>query len=130
MVSWRLWDATKELLDKHKSNSPTWLLVNENGSQIVTSKIRKDGRVAITSNVKSAWDRLTSKMKKKGVIVRPLEQLRKTGSSKLEQHVNYGRYSQFFLGQAPSSVSEKRYAPPSQDVFDQAMQWLGEQFNL
>lgn len=130
MVSWLLWDSTKELLDKHKSNNPEWLLVNENGSQIVTSKIRKDGKIGVVSNVTSAWDRLKNKMAKKGVIVRPLEQLRKTGASKLEQHKEYGRYSQFFLGQAASSVSEKRYAPPSQDLFNEAMLWLGEQFSL
>jgi len=130
MVSWLLWDTTKTLLDKHKSNHPEWLLTNENDGQLVTGKIREDGKIGISNNVDSAWDRLTGKMKKKKVIVRPLEQLRKTGSSKLEGHKDYGRFSQFFLGQAPSSVAEKRYAPPSQIVFNEAMQWLGEQFNL
>jgi integrase len=130
MVSWLLWDETKRLLDKHRSKNPKWLLVNENGNQIVTTKIRKDGKIGVTSNVTSAWDRLQNKMTKKGIIVRPLEQLRKTGASKLEQHKEYGRYSQFFLGQAASSVSEKRYAPPSQDLFNEAMLWLGEQFSL
>lgn len=130
LVSWILWDTTKELLDKHRSTNPEWLLVNANGNQIVTSKIRMDGRIGIVSNVTTSWSRLTQKMKKKGVIVRPLEQLRKTGSSKLESHKDYGRYSQFFLGQAPSSVAEKRYAAPSQDVFNEAMKWLAKQFNL
>ena len=130
MVSWLLWDTTKQLLDKHKSNDKQWLLTNENGGQLVVSKLRIDGKVGISNNVDSAWDRLTVKMKKKGVTVRPLEQLRKTGSSKLEEHRDYGRYSQFFLGQAPSSVAEQRYAQPSQIVFNQAMAWLGQQFNL
>ena len=130
MVSWLLWDTTKQLLDKHKSNDKKWLLTNENDSQLVVSKLRDDGKVGISNNVDSAWDRLTQKMKKKGVTVRPLEQLRKTGSSKLEEHQDFGRYSQFFLGQAPSSVAEARYAKPSPEIFDKAMTWLGEQFNL
>lgn len=130
MVSWLLWDTTKQLLDKHRSTNPEWLLVNANGNQIATSKIRQDGRIGLVSNVTTSWNRLTKKMKAKGVIVRPLEQLRKTGSSKLESHKDYGRFSQFFLGQAPSSVAEKRYAAPDQDLFNQAMLWLGEQFNL
>jgi hypothetical protein len=69
-------------------------------------------------------------MKRKGIIVRPLEQLRKTGACKLEDNIAYARYSQFFLGQAPSGITEKRYAPPSKQIFDEAMTWLGQQFNL
>lgn len=125
MVSWLLWDTTKELLDKHRSKDPKWLLVNKHGRQILRTKIRKDGKVSKTSGVKSAWDTLRKK-----VDVRSVDQLRKTGASKLEEHQDFGRYSQFFLGQAPSSIAEKRYAPPTQIVFDKAMTWLGEQFNL
>jgi integrase len=129
-VSWKLWNSTRQLLDKYRSDHAEYLLLNQGGQPLMKKAIRKDGKVSITSNIKSCWSRLQKKMKRKGIIVRPLEQLRKTGACKLEDNIAYARYSQFFLGQAPSGITEKRYAPPSKQIFDEAMTWLGQQFNL
>jgi len=127
-VSWLLWDETKKLLDKFKSDGQ-WLLANASGGRLYTAKLRPDGKTGINSNIKSAWFVFCKKMLKKGVTVKPLENLRKTGASKLETGP-YARYSQHMLGHAPSSVADQRYVQPSQDQFDEAMKWLGKQFNL
>lgn len=130
LVSWLLWDETRRLLDKHRINGQGFLLLNEKGGQLLRSTIRSDGTVGFVNNIDSAWDRLVKKMKKKGVVVRPLANLRKTGPSKLEEHSEYGRYAQYFLGQAPDSMTESRYAKPSPEVFDRAVTWLGKQFGF
>ena len=130
VVSWKLWDETRRLLDKHRTHGEEFLLHNEDGGKLVRNVIKDDGEVSSVDNIDCAWDRLVVKMKKKGVIVRPLANLRKTGPSKLEEHSDFGRYAQFFLGQAPDSMTESRYAKPSQDVFDRALTWLGQQFGF
>jgi len=130
VVSWKLWDETRRLLDKHRTQAEDCLLLNADGGKLVRNVIKDDGEVSSVDNIDCAWDRLVAKMKKKGVVVRPLANLRKTGPSKLEEHSDFGRYAQFFLGQAPDSMTESRYAKPSQDVFDRALTWLGHQFGF
>lgn len=131
IVSWMLWDETRTLLDKHRSSDRTHLLLNQDGGVLHRSTLNPDTKkVSIVDNIDSAWGRMAVKMEKRGIVVRPLAYLRKTGPSKLEEHDSYGRYSQFFLGQAPDTMTEGRYAKPSQDVFDKAVIWLGEQFGF
>lgn len=130
VVSWLLWDETRQLLDKHRTHGEEFLLLNADGGKLVRNVIKDDGEVSSVDNIDCAWDRLVVKMKKRGVIVRPLANLRKTGPCKLEEHSDFGRYAQFFLGQAPDSMTESRYAKPSPEIFDRAMSWLGEQFGF
>ena len=130
VVSWPLWGETRRLLDNHRSGKGEFLLLNDEGGQLLRSKLKDDGSVSFINNIDSAWDRLVEKMEKRNVPIRPLANLRKTGPSKLEEHAEYGRYAQYFLGQAPDSMTESRYAKPSPDVFCRAVSWLGQQFGF
>ena len=58
---------------------------------------------------------------------KPLKLLRKTAATKLGQNPTYGRFAQYFLGHAPTTMADKHYVAPSQDQFDEAVAWLGTQ---
>ena len=107
--------------------NPILVLVNENGSPLRQRGFRADGKIHNLDNIKKAYERACTKL---GVEVKPLKLFRKTGASKLEEHETYGRYAQFYLGHAPQSVAESRYARPSDEQFDRALKWLGEQFDI
>ncbi len=53
--------------------------------------------------------------------------LRKMSATLLASHPTYGRYDQYFLGHAPSSVADRHYVRPDQAAFDEAVTWLGRQ---
>lgn len=121
-VEWKLWPATFALLKACRSSDPTFVLVNEEGGQLRTSSI--DGeKFSKNDNIKTAFGYLCRKLK----IEKTPKQLRKTSASMLEEHEVYGRYAQYFLGHSPRSVADKRYVKPSQDRFDAAIDWLGQQ---
>jgi integrase len=126
-VNYKLWPATFELLKRFRSEHRTWVLVNENGSPLRQRGFRADGKTHNLDNIKKAYERVCDKLKRE---CKPLKLFRKTGASKLEEHETYGRYAQYYLGHAPDSVAESRYARPSDEQFDRALQWLGEQFDI
>lgn len=128
IVDYKLWDITFRLLKKNRSNDRHRVLLTENHTPLVVREMTDSGKVGKIDNIQKAYDSLCKRLKieKK----KPLKLLRKTSASKLEEHEVYGRFSQYFLGHAPCSVAEKRYAKPSPELFDKAIQWLGEQFGM
>lgn len=126
MVDYRLWKTAFDLLVKNRSSHPELVLLNERGSPLWTEKEGTNGWVIRNSNIRCAFSRL----QKKTEITKPLKLLRKTSATKLEEHSEYGRYAEYFLGEAPSSVASRHYVKPSKEQFDAAVQWLGEQFGI
>jgi integrase len=124
-VSYLLWDETFRLLQKYGQQHGPLVLTNENGSALYRRPVNEDGSVGLTDNIKKAYERVCKKLKFKTT---PLMYLRKTSATLLETHDSFGRYAQYFLGQAPQSLAEKRYARPSPDQFDRAVRWLGLQY--
>lgn len=119
VVNYPLWDETFRLLTEHRAEDSKHALVNANGEKLV-----REGR---NDNIKSAYSRVCRKLK---IDTKPLMLLRKTAATKLEEHDTFGRFTQYFLGQAPQSLAERRYAKPSGEQFDRAVIWLGKQFGL
>jgi hypothetical protein len=60
----------------------------------------------------------------------PLKSLRKTPATMLENHAEFGRYAEYFLGEAPHSIASRHYIQPSREQFDNAIRWLGRQFGI
>ena len=56
-----------------------------------------------------------------------MKRFRSIAATLLENHPVYGRYVPHFLGHSPKSIAAKHYASPSQNLFDQAIQWLHDQ---
>ena len=126
-VNYKLWDTTFELLKRFRSGHPTLVLVNDNGSALRQRGFRQDGKTQNLDNIKKAYERVCNKL---GVDVRPMKLVRKTGASTLEQHDIFARYAQYYLGQAAVTVADRRYVRPSDEQFDKALKWLGEQFGI
>ena len=126
-VNYLLWRETFALLKQFKSEHPDLVLINENGSPLRQRGFRADGTTHNLDNVKKAYQRVCDKL---GVPCKPLKLLRKTGASKLDEHKDYGRYAQYYLGHAPMSVADSRYVAPSVKQFDNALRWLGKQFGI
>lgn len=132
VVSWKLWDETAKLLREQKSNDKVRVFINENGNPVYRKDLKEGGNVGNTNNIAKGWERLIKKLKNQKLLTttKPMILLRKTGPSKLEEHESYGRFAQYFLGQAPQSLAERRYAEPSKEQFDKAVKWLGEQYGF
>lgn len=124
-VDFLLWKTTDELLQKHQSDHPELVLLNRNGIAL-WRETEKEGKFNRNSNIKCNFFRLQQKTG----IKKPLKLLRKTSASKLEQHKEFGRYAEEFLGEAPSSVAKRHYIKPSREQLDRAILWLGKQYGI
>ena len=128
-VNYKLWKPTLELLRKFKSNHPTLLLTNVDGGPL-WSEYEKDGKIIHNDNVKNTYFRLQSQLKVPVSDRKPFKTFRKTSASKLENHTEYGRYAEYFLGEAPKSIAGRHYVKPSKEQFDNALQWLGKEYKI
>jgi integrase len=121
-LSFRLWPTTWELLQKYRSGTER-VLLTESKLPYVREWIGEDGKFSKADGFASNYAHLKRRLK----FNRPLKQLRKLGASLLAKHEVYGRFVSYFLGHSPRSVADKHYVVPPQDLFDQAVLWLGKQ---
>lgn len=119
-VSYRLWPETAALLGKFKSDHLELWLVSATGTKLVENRI-EDGEVKTKDLIYLNWKRQV-----KDCPI-PLFKFRSVSATLLESHPSFGRYVPHFLGHSPKTLKEKHYAAPSQEVFDQAMDWLRQQ---
>jgi integrase len=127
VVNYQLWAQTFELLKKYRSGTERVLLTEE-GKPYVRSRLRDDGRLSKADGFASNYVHLKRKLKRTMPnFNRPLKELRKLGASLLSTHPVYGRFQSYFLGHSPRTVAERHYEVPPQDLFDQAVMWLGQQ---
>ena len=126
-VNYKLWADTFALLKECRSADSSVVLLNKKGGSLKTERIVA-GRLKKVDDIRSAYARVVRKLKIKQP--KPLKLIRKTAASKLEEHRDYGKYGQHYLGQAPSTIADKHYVIPSQKAFDDAIEWLGKQYGL
>jgi hypothetical protein len=123
-VQYRLWAETFRLLKKYRTKDKDHVLLHR-GKPVKSE--RWDGEmVHKVDYVRNAFLRLVGKRNPR----RAVKLMRKTSASMLGSHPDYGRYAQFFLGHAPRSIAERHYVRPSQEQFDKAILWLGEQYGF
>jgi len=129
-VRWKLWETTFELLKKLGSRQGL-VLLNKDGTPLKRQWF-KDGKPAKSDCIKNDYNRLCDKLAQtvEGFQKHPLKQIRKTSSTLLAGHEVYGRYTTYFLGNSPRSITERHYAIPSQVLFDKAIAWLGGQYGI
>lgn len=128
-VDYLLWRQTFEVLKRCRSKHPQLALTNHNGNPL-WSETEKDGKFTRNNNVKTAYFRLWETKFKKTKGFKPFKTLRKTAASLLENHKEYGRYAEYFLGEVPSSIAGRHYVKPSAKQFDAAIRWLGKQLGI
>jgi len=126
-VNYLLWPETLRLLKQERSaNSEGHVLLNANGSPIWSEEITKEGRYKKSDNIKSAFARLQRKVG----ITKPLKSLKKTSASLLRNNEKFSTLASLFLGHAPKSISDRHYTQVPQNLFDQAVTWLGQEYGL
>jgi len=123
-VSYPLWPQTFKLLRKYRSDDPGLALLNKDGRPLKRETI--EGKYNKKDNIGNSYRRVAEKLS----ISKPFKLIRKTGASKLEEHEVYRGFVRLYLGHAPQTVAERHYAIPSSGLFDKAILWLGEQFEL
>lgn len=126
-VSYRLWPSTLQLLRQYvaESKHPELALTTRAGKRWVEPQMKGE-KFSRRDGIKSNFAHLQRRLK----IDKSLKVFRKTSSSMLDNHPEFGRYAQFFLGQSGRSVAEKHYVKPSQEQFDRAVEWLGQRYGF
>jgi integrase len=132
-VTYRLWPQTFALLKEFRSGGELVLLTGDNRAW-VRAEPKSGGKILQCDGIARNYRRLIAAYKKKNpdkpLAARPLKELRKTSASKLDEHGEYGRYAQHFLGQSPRSIADRHYITPSQARFDMALEWLGRGYGF
>jgi len=118
-ITWKLWPTTLKLLREHRSSHPQLVLLGRKGQPLI-----QGGGLERVDVIAKMWRYVRGKLRSK----RQYKLLRKTAASKLAEHPVHGRFAQYFLAHAPNSVADRHYIQPSQQQFDEAVEWLGQQF--
>jgi integrase len=127
IVNYLLWPETLRLLRQEQCENETGrVLLNEKGNPLWFEEVAEGGKLKKNDNVKSAFDRL----KRKTGIDKPLKSLKKTSASMLRNHPKYASLEDLFLGHAPQRMSDKHYAANPETLFDEAIAWLGTEFEM
>jgi integrase len=120
-VCYKLWPLSFRLLQQYRTGGER-VLLTESGLPYVRKELVA-GKLVKADGIASNYAHL----KRRLGFRRPLKQLRKTVATLLESHPTYGRFTSLFLGHAPRTIKERNYAAPSQELFDEAVTWLGQQ---
>ncbi len=123
-VNYRLWPSTLELLKKYRSADPERVLVNRYGGPLKAETVQ-DGKFNKRDAISNAFLRLCETA---GIDDLTFKHLRKSGASTLRKHREYKSYDWIYLGHSPRSIAERHYSEESQELFDEAIHWLGQQF--
>jgi integrase len=129
-VDYPLWSETFRLLKCFRSEHPTLVLLNNKNEPLVEES-DKDGKWHRKNNIKGLFFQFQFRELglKKPEQRKPLKSFRKTGATLLEQSV-YGRFSEHYLGEAPSTMASRHYVHKNGPEFDEAILWLGKQLGI
>jgi len=126
-VNYKLWSKTYQLLKQERApDSKNRVLLNSNGSPILSEEITADGKYKKNDNVKNAFDRL----RKAVGIDKSLKSLKKTSASLLGGNAKFRTIKGLFLGHAPRSMSDIHYVQVPKKLLDQAVAWLAREFGI
>jgi len=128
-VTYYLWPKTLTLLKKFATaaTAPNKLVLhNENGRPLITTSIDK-GKLKKTDCFHLAFTRMCKRLK---ISAARMKDIRKTGATALGSNPKYASLSQYYLGHSPRTVADKHYVRPSDELFAEALLWLGKEFKI
>jgi integrase len=127
IVSYKLWPETLRLLLQEQAGSESErVLLSANGRPLWHQDVMDDGKYKKTDSIKNAFYRLSQTTK----IKKPLKSLKKTSATLIRGNEKYASLESLFLGHAPQTMADKHYAAAPQELLDEAISWLGEQYGL
>ena len=125
-VTYRLWKETFRLLKQEKSSDKARVLLNRNGGPLKVERLNENGRLQKVDNIASDYNRLRKKIS----ITKSLKYFRITSSSLIKSNKDYRGLEGLFLGHAPATVEERHYTQAPQQLLDEAITWLGQQYGI
>jgi integrase len=124
-VTYTLWPKTLEMLRSYRGGSGR-VFTNSAGGALAGSKLTASGgKFDLVLRTYNAF--LREKKIKDG---KTLKAIRKTSASKIGEHREFGKFSQYFLGQAPRTVADRHYVQPTEAQFKRCLHWLGQQYGF
>ena len=125
VVDYKLWPETLALLKAEAAEPGSGLVLrNDRGGLLWTEFFGEDGRVKKNDNIRNAFERV----RRKTGIKTTFKALKKQSASLLRGSKEYHGVLGLFLGHAPSSIAERNYAGTPQELLDEAVGWLREQY--
>ena len=89
-------------------------------------RIDDEGKLKKIDNVASAFARL----RRKTGIKKPLKYIRRTSATLLQSNKDFRGLDVLFLGHAPATVAERHYTQAPQQLLNDALAWLGQQYGI
>ena len=126
VVAYQLWPETFRLLQQERSIDPDLVLVNQDGGPLKVEELGPGGRLRKIDNIRSAFNRLARANK----IKKQLKLLRKTSATLLRGNRQYSGLENLFLGHSPRTISDQHYSQVPQELFDEAIGWLGKRLGI
>jgi integrase len=129
-VTYHLWDETYKLLCQHEAEHESLLLTTSTNTSLWSRCLdEKTKKMKAKSTIGKNYRAYRKKMKK--TQWGTLDDLRKTSASKLRSHEGrFAKFTQYFAGHSPKGTTDTFYVKPSQEDFDKAVIWLGQQFGF
>ena len=129
-VDYILWRETFQLLKEFRADAGQLALLNANGQPLWKETETADGKWKRDNNVQTQFFKLQGEqMELPKEKRKPWKSLRKTGATLIENS-EYGRFSEHYLGEAPSTTASRHYSHKNGSEFDLVIKWLGKQFGL
>lgn len=125
-VSYPLWPETFRLLQEQRARDGDRVLLNEAGGLLKLESFDNDDDFDKKDAVRSAIRRLS----KKTAITFTVKTLKKTSATLLQGNAKYRGLESLFLGHAPATVAERHYTSVPQELFNEAITWLGQELGL
>jgi len=123
VVTYTLWPITLDLMKRHRSGRMQ-IFLNSAGGPLTGSKLTAKG--GKFDSILKAYTKLLKD--KKIMDGKTPKAIRKTSASKIGEHREFSKFSQYFLGQAPRSVAERHYVRPTEEQFQRCLLWLGQEY--
>lgn len=121
-VSYKLWDETVKLLKANLSDHDTFVLTSSTNTVLWNSYIDEEGKRKKNDLITQQYARADSPI--------PLHKFRSIGATIIGDHEEYGRYYHHYLGHSPASMGDKHYVPPSEELFDKIMAYVGKTLGI
>lgn len=132
-----LWKTTFDLLKKHRSEHPEFVLVNEEGNPLwfeglETNDETDEDEYTKYDNIQSNYYdlKLLIKASNPEWKHKPLKQLRKTGPSMFRDNPEFTSIRQLFLRHAHEEVADLNYAAIPSVTLIKAVKWLGQALGI
>jgi len=125
-VKYFLWPETFRLLKLHRSGDGDLVFLGEKGNPL-RSESAEGETIAKADSIRNAHSRV---LKKLGWKKPTFKVFRATAASMFDNHTEFSRYAQYFLGHSPKAIVDKHYKLPSDEQFKRALLWLRKQLTI